>query len=99
VLHWHGDTFDLPRGATHLAATDVCAHQAFSYGPTVLALQFHLEAHGPDLERWFIGHTVEIGATPGVDVAQLRADTQRHSPTLAEQGRRCFEAWLGGAGL
>lgn len=30
MLHWHGDTFDLPPGAIHLAATPDCAHQAFS---------------------------------------------------------------------
>ena len=99
VLHWHGDTFDLPSGVTHLAATETCRNQAFSYGQNVLALQFHLEAHGPDLERWLIGHTVEIGATPGIDVPSLRADTGRHSPALAERGRRCFEIWLSDIGL
>src|SRR6202000_2036621 len=29
VLHWHGDTFDLPAGAANLARTDFCDHQAF----------------------------------------------------------------------
>lgn len=99
VLHWHGDTFDLPSGATHLAATETCRNQAFSYGQNVLALQFHLEAHGTEVERWLIGHTVEIGATPGIDVPGLRADTQHHSPALAERGRRCFETWLSDIGL
>lgn len=99
VLHWHGDTFDLPDGATRLAATEVCPNQAFSYGDTALALQFHAEAHGAALERWFIGHTVEIAATPGVTVPKLRADTRRCSPTMAVRGRRCFESWLESVGL
>ncbi|MEO0586240.1 MAG: GNAT family N-acetyltransferase [Planctomycetota bacterium] len=43
-LHWHGDTFDLPRGATRLAESDICATQAFRYGDRVIGLQFHLEA-------------------------------------------------------
>jgi GMP synthase (glutamine-hydrolysing) len=43
VFHWHGDTFDLPENAIHLAYSNGCKNQAYIYKDRVLALQFHLE--------------------------------------------------------
>lgn len=43
VLHWHGDTFNIPENATHLLQSSACKNQAFSFNNNVLALQFHLE--------------------------------------------------------
>jgi GMP synthase-like glutamine amidotransferase len=43
VFHWHGETFDLPPGAIHLARSEGCEHQAFMLGQKVMGLQFHLE--------------------------------------------------------
>jgi len=94
VLHWHGDTFDLPEGAERLASTDLCPNQAYSLGANVLALQFHLEVTASGLEHWFVGHAAEIAATPGIDVTSLRRDTETWAPVVAQQGRMCFEDWL-----
>ena len=43
AFHWHGDTFDIPRGAVHLARSDACENQAFIWGERALGLQCHLE--------------------------------------------------------
>ncbi|MGE8001167.1 type 1 glutamine amidotransferase [Lysinibacillus sp. NPDC093190] len=43
VLHWHGDTFELPKESKRLYSTDACSNQAFIYNSNVIGLQFHLE--------------------------------------------------------
>jgi len=50
VFHWHGDTFDLPKGALHLARSPGCENQAFSWNQHVMALQFHLEVSMAEIE-------------------------------------------------
>jgi GMP synthase (glutamine-hydrolysing) len=94
VLHWHGDTFDLPAAAVLLASTPHCAHQAFSWGGSALALQFHPEATAAGLENWYIGHIAEIAATPGIDVLGLRAAAAKWAPGLEVQGPKFFSEWL-----
>ncbi len=43
-FHWHGDTFDIPAGANHIAGSDACLNQGFTYNrDKVIALQFHME--------------------------------------------------------
>ena|SRR5579862_212368 len=96
VLHWHGDTFDLPPDAAHLAQTAATPHQAFALGHHALGLQFHIEASAAGLERWYVGHALEIATTPGVSVAALRADAAVAAPALAPQAQAVLEAWLDG---
>lgn len=98
VLHWHGDTFDLPQGATHLAATDLCENQAFQFGANALGLQFHLETAAEALESWFVGHAVEI-AGAGLSPARLREDSRRLAGACNAAGEACFTAWLDGLSL
>lgn len=94
VLHWHGDTFDLPDNAVQLAATDVTRNQAFAIDSHVLGLQFHLEVPGAAIERWLIGHAHELAATDGVSVLELRAETAIHAPRLEAAARQVFTDWL-----
>ncbi|MEZ5150261.1 type 1 glutamine amidotransferase [Rhodococcus zopfii] len=47
TLQWHGDTFDLPTGATLLASSPAYPNQLFRHGRSY-GVQFHLEA-GPDV--------------------------------------------------
>ncbi|MFN4064444.1 MAG: glutamine amidotransferase [Parazoarcus communis] len=96
VLHWHGDRFDIPAGATHLAGTAVCANQAFSVGRHVLALQCHLEADLAQIEQWLLGHACEL-AQAGIDPRALRAEAMARRIDLPRAAQAVFEAWLDGA--
>lgn len=98
ILHWHGDTFDLPQGARLLASTDLCPHQAFAWGRGALAFQCHPEVRSRELERWYIGHAAELAAA-GLSVPRLRAESLRLGPSLERQCTRCVEDWLTQLGL
>jgi len=94
VLHWHGDTFDLPDGAELLASTEICPNQAFSLGRHALAYQFHPEISHRGFERWLVGHAVELAAAPGVSPAPLRQDTERLSRESASRGAAGLSEWV-----
>lgn len=52
VLQWHGETFDLPAGATHLASSERCRNQSFRFGSQVYGFQFHLETTPDMIADW-----------------------------------------------
>jgi GMP synthase (glutamine-hydrolysing) len=94
MLHWHGETFDLPEDAVLLASSEKYRNQAFSYGNNILALQFHPEITQQDMEKWFIGHIGEIQQTAGVSVESLREETRQYARRLEMQGELFFNSWL-----
>jgi GMP synthase-like glutamine amidotransferase len=55
VLHWHGDTFSLPEGATRLASSEACAEQGFFIPDKCLALQFHMEVDPTLVKKYVAG--------------------------------------------
>jgi GMP synthase (glutamine-hydrolysing) len=93
VLHWHGDNCDLPAGCERLASTAHCPVQAFSRIPSQLALQFHIETEPAQLERWLIGHAVELG-NAGIDPRSLRDQAKLYGAATVAAGRAVLSAWL-----
>ena len=51
AFHWHGETFELPPGATHLLENRFCTNQGFIKG-SVLALQCHVEMTTELVQQW-----------------------------------------------
>lgn len=91
VFHCHGDTFDLPHGATLLARTPKYENQAFSLGPH-LGIQFHGEVTARGLKRWMIGHTGRIRAEIGHDA--FVQSTNAFAPMIEPQLPRFLTEWL-----
>jgi len=94
VLHWHGDTFDLPDGVELLASTDRYSHQAFRRGDNILALQCHAEM-GEDgrFEAWLENEAYVEEA--GMSVARMREDHAALGSAAVAAGRRMITDWLG----
>ena len=93
VLHWHGDTFDLPEQAELLASSDLYPHQAFRIGTNILALQFHPEVAADSLEKWLIGHTSELRQA-NLDIPALRAANLQFAPLLESTSKTVLEQYL-----
>lgn len=94
VLHWHGDTFDLPDSTVRLASTGITPNQAFALGSTALGLQFHAEVQERGFERWLIGHTLEISTVPNLSVSTLRRDAGEYAARTSASGARMLRDWL-----
>ena len=93
VLHWHGDTFDLPRGSDLLASTAITPHQAFRPGPGQLGLQFHAEMDAALMETWLVGHCCELGVN-GLDPRAIREDAHRLGAQARAAGLAFMRRWL-----
>lgn len=93
LFHWHGDTFDLPEGARHLARTSRYENQAFAVGDYALALQFHPEVTELGLERWYVGHSCELRAKH-ISVRELRSEAHIHAHALEKAAAEFWRLWL-----
>ena len=93
VLHWHGDTYDLPRGCDLLASTPITPHQAFRPGPGQLALQFHAEMDAAMMETWLVGHCCELGVN-GFDPRAIREDARKLGAQARSAGVAFMRRWL-----
>jgi len=81
VLHWHGDAFDLPADAIHLARSEACVNQGFVYQDRVIGLQFHLETTVPGLQNLITYCKHEIDDSRFVQPPEkMTAEPERFKP-------------------
>ncbi len=92
ALHWHGDVFDVPAGATALSSSRLTACQAFRYGRNAYGFLFHMEVTQKILDglaRTFSGELAEEGLSGD----QILRQAGEFLPKLQLLGRRVFSEW------
>lgn len=79
VMQWHSETFEIPKGAIHLAENDVCRNQMYQLGKNVLGFQFHPEIT-PEALSLFLEDDDELNKFSGEHVqneTELRRSTKQ----------------------
>jgi GMP synthase (glutamine-hydrolysing) len=93
ALHWHGEVFDLPPGATALARSEQTEVQAFRAGPCAWGLLFHAEADVALVERWLAEPTMADEARDALGPGYAELLGEAAARIDLEPGRQAFEAF------
>lgn len=98
-FHWHGETFSLPEGATHLLSSPYCQNQAWSMGKH-LAFQTHVEMTAEMVQVWCeVGadELSESAASPAVQQADvMQQDLPLHCFFLNKVAKQVYSVWIKG---
>lgn len=97
IFQWHGEGFDLPRGAERLASTGWYPNQAMRVGAKAYGLQFHPEVTGAMMQRWsqMAGHRLVLPGAQARDT--MRQGFARHDAGISAWLDGFLNKWLGGA--
>ncbi len=101
VFQWHNEVFDVPAGASVLARSAMCPHQAFAVGPH-LAMQFHVELDESKLRHWAAPESAEFleqqrrhaNVQSGAEMCEGIA---RHLGAQQRLADRVYRRWLDAA--
>jgi GMP synthase (glutamine-hydrolysing) len=105
VLHWHGDAFELPDGASHLASSELAANQAFRVG-NAWGVLFHPEADLALVRQWMATPEMEteaveaLGEAGAAEIAPRAAELEANLIAATRPGFDAFaalvhDAWAG----
>ena len=78
VFHWHGDTFDIPKGAIRIASSQAFPNQGFIYNNKVIALQFHLEVTPANIKAMVHHCSNELVSGPHIQSASEILSERSH---------------------
>ena len=99
AFHWHGETFTLPEGATHLLSSAYCQNQAYSIGKH-LAFQTHVEVMAEMVRKWCdegANEVLESAASPAVQQAEaMQQELPLHCFFLNKVAKQVYSQWIQG---
>ena len=93
AFHWHGETFDLPDGATHVLASADCHNQAFVYG-NALAMQCHIEMTPELVQDWVARADEQDLAAVNQTKVKILKDLDERTFELQQCAERVYSQWL-----
>lgn len=92
AMVWHGDIFELPRGAVTLASTELTEQQAFRYGKNAYGILFHMEVTEKMVGDWVAEFAKELRDAQ-IDGRPIIAHASKHLPALQKIGDAVFRGW------
>ncbi|MCW5603829.1 MAG: type 1 glutamine amidotransferase [Burkholderiales bacterium] len=100
VFHWHGETFSIPAGATHVLTGAWCENQAFVFDRHI-GMQCHIEMTGDLVRTWCRDWAQEIESladrTPSVQTPEeMTGDLERRVEALHAIADRVYDRWIEG---
>lgn len=99
AFHWHGETFSLPQGATHVLASPYCQNQAWSIGKH-LALQTHIEMTAEMVQKWCEEGADELQESASSIAVQQSDIMQQELPLhvffLQKVAKQVYSQWVQG---
>lgn len=96
IFQLHGDTFDIPQSATHLASSDLCTGQAFRYNKAY-GIQFHLEVDYPMIMRWLDNPRNQeemFNTHSGFSMEKIKEETEMYLPHSADLSHQTFSKFI-----
>jgi GMP synthase-like glutamine amidotransferase len=90
VFHWHGDTFDLPKGATRLVHSNDYQNQAFQFQSAV-GLQFHLEVNEAMVNLWLDNSEEKLEKISYIDSDKIRQEIEQNMSTVNENLKKFYK--------
>ena len=93
AYHWHGDIFDLAKGAVALASSDLTSIQSYRFGKCAYGILFHLEVTELHIRK-MLGEFAGEVEEENLSSDEILQQNKSFLPPLQEIGAGVFRRWI-----